>query len=373
VLAELTAACEALGVAVRGVDPALLSGVDCAEMVGLLARSEKRCAGLRVLAAARAAECGAHRGRGFSSPQRWLADVSGVTTGEAKSALDTANSLDGCPQTKEALLAGELSLTQATEIVKTEGVVPGSESQMLELAGRTGVGRLKEEARRQRLEAEDPAEQHQRQHAARYLRHWVDAHGMVHLAGAFIPDVGVGLCNRIDTETDRLLRQVRRDGDAEPREAVAADALAKLLTGGGTPKARGAELVLVCDVAAFQRGYAETGERCHVIGGGPVPVKVAQELATAAFIKAVLHDGVRIETVAHFGRYISAQLRTALGLGSPPLFVGAICADCDRRYGLQWDHVDPVANRGPTSYDNIRPGVGLATATRPAATARLAS
>jgi hypothetical protein len=51
VLTELTAACEVLGDAIGATDPSLLSGVDCAEMVELLARTEKRSAALRVLAA----------------------------------------------------------------------------------------------------------------------------------------------------------------------------------------------------------------------------------------------------------------------------------------------------------------------------------
>jgi hypothetical protein len=33
------------------------------------------------------------------------------------------------------------------------------------------------------------------------------------------------------------------------------------------------------------------------------------------------------------------------------------CAEpgCNRRYGLEWDHVDPVAHNGKTSYDNLQP------------------
>jgi len=33
------------------------------------------------------------------------------------------------------------------------------------------------------------------------------------------------------------------------------------------------------------------------------------------------------------------------------------CAEigCDRRYGLEWDHVDPRANGGPTSLANLKP------------------
>jgi Domain of unknown function (DUF222)/HNH endonuclease len=353
-LAVLTAACEALDGAIAGTDPALLSGVDCAQVVELLARTEKKSAALRVLAAARAADCGAHKTRGFSNPAQWLADTSGLTTGEAHTALNTAKALDDCPETKQALLAGQLSLTQASEITKTVAVVPGSESRLLDLAATSSVGALKDEARRQRLEAQDADERHRRQRQDRHFRHWIDEQGMIRLSGALSPEIGVPVINRIDTETDRLVRDARADDNPEPRERLAADALAKLILQGGQPKARSAELVLVCDIGAFQRGHAQPGEVCHVIGGGPVPVSVAVELATAAFIKAVLHNGVAIETVAHFGRYLSTELRTALGLGDPPLFNGAMCVDCGRRYGLEWDHVNPVNNRGPTSYDNLR-------------------
>ncbi|MDQ6617885.1 MAG: HNH endonuclease [Actinomycetota bacterium] len=365
-LAQLTAACQALGDTIAATDPDLLSGVDCAQLAELLARTEKRCAALRALAAARAAHCGAHKTRGYSNAATWLAQITGTTTGEARAALDTADRLDDCADTKEALRAGQVSLTQAAAITATATAVAGTETELLALAGRAGVAELKDEARRQRLQAQDPEQQHRQQHRDRSFRHWVDQHGMIRLSGALPPDIGVPVVSRVDTETDRLARQGRRhanrdtasDGDggggqAEPREALAADALAQLILGGGQPKARSAELVLVCDIAAFQRGHTEPGEICHIIGGGPVPVSVAVELATAAFIKAVLHNGVRIHAIAHYGRYIPAHLRTALNLGDPPLFTGAACVDCGRRYGLQWDHFDPLAHHGPTSYDNL--------------------
>ena len=93
-----------------------------------------------------------------------------------------------------------------------------------------------------------------------------------------------------------------------------------------------------------------------MIGGGPVPVSVAKDLATDAFLKAVIHDGKQIQTVAHFGRRIPAELRTALDLGSPPKLEGVSCAEegCGRRYGLEWDHVDPLAHGGVTSYENLQ-------------------
>ena len=47
--------------------------------------------------------------------------------------------------------------------------------------------------------------------------------------------------------------------------------------------------------------------------------------------------------------------RQALQLGAPPDFEGAHCVDegCGRRHGLEWDHLDPVANGGVTSFDNL--------------------
>jgi 5-methylcytosine-specific restriction endonuclease McrA len=82
-------------------------------------------------------------------------------------------------------------------------------------------------------------------------------------------------------------------------------------------------------------------------------VSVARRLAESAAIKAVVHDGVRIETVKHLGRYIPAELRTALALGGPPDFDGVVCTDCGTRHGIQYDHIDPVANRGPTTQRNL--------------------
>jgi hypothetical protein len=234
--------------------------------------------------------------------------------------------------------------------------VPGSEDELLSLAATAGLAELKDEGRRRRLHAKDPDELHRRQRQARGWHHWVDEHGLVHGTGTWTPETGVPLVNRIDAETDRLARKDRGDGDTSTREQLAADAVAKLiLNGDGKPAAPRAELVLVCDIAAFQRGHTQGDEICHIIGGGPVPVAVAVELATAAFIKAVLHDGTRIDTISHLRRYQPAELRTALNLGKPPLFQGAACVDCGRRYGIQWDHVDPVAHHGPTSYENIKP------------------
>ena len=169
------------------------------------------------------------------------------------------------------------------------------------------------------------------------------------------PDIGIPLVNRLDAEVDRLARAARRDGRAETRDALAADALAALASGAGRCRAGRADVVIVSDLGAFRRGHSHPGEVCHIVGGGPIPVGRARQLAADAFIKGVLYDGVRIHTVAHYGRHINAELRTALELGAPPGFDRAACvnAGCGRRYGLEWDHLDPLAHHGATSYNNL--------------------
>jgi hypothetical protein len=117
----------------------------------------------------------------------------------------------------------------------------------------------------------------------------------------------------------------------------------------------------VGDIRSFLAGSVQPGGTCHVMGGGPIPVAEAIALAENAFIKAVLHDGTEITHVVHYGRRrkLPAVLATALRLGSPPLFHGVACDDgCGCELGLQWDHIDPVANGGPTSMANLQ---GLCT------------
>lgn len=353
--------------------PEVYSGEDCAVLVEELATAEKVCTAARVRAAARAGSAGVHRERGFADVSDWLARASGSSAGSAKAALDTAAALERQPEVKTALEAGELSLAQAQELMRTEAACPGSAAGLLETAKHHSLKTLKEEARDRRVRAIDPEELHELQHAGRNFRLWRTRLGMIGFSGELPPEEGIPFSNRGEAETDRLWRKARQganrerngvlgDGSAgavaqERRAALAADAFVRLVETGGKGKARLADLVIVCDLQAYRRGHAHEGEPCHIVGGGPIPVPLARELGQDAFLKAVLHDGVKIDTIAHFGRKTPAVLRTALQLGAPPAFDGISCrhSNCDRQYHLQQDHLDPVANGGPTSYSNFQP------------------
>jgi hypothetical protein len=358
VISPLVSAAESLRAILAMFDPALVSADDCAVAVAELARTEKACAAARMLAAARAAACGAHRDAGYRDPLDWLARATGGTRAEARTALDTAAQIDGCAEAKEAVIAGDLSIAQASEIAKTEAEVPGSGAEMLDLARRGSLNTLRDEGRKRRLAVVDPDELHDKQRAAQHVKHWRDDLGMVCGSFALRPEVGVAFINRLDAETDRLWKAARRAGSTVPRELHAADALISLMLSGdadGPGRKVASEVVLVADIDAFLRGHNHDGERCHIIGGGPVPLSVARDLARDAFLKVAFARGVQIDTIAHIGRRRSAELQTALDLG--PDLDGVTCSEpaCGRRYGLQWDHLDPVANGGPTSRANLDP------------------
>ncbi|HTX63434.1 MAG TPA: HNH endonuclease signature motif containing protein, partial [Acidimicrobiales bacterium] len=151
----------------------------------------------------------------------------------------------------------------------------------------------------------------------------------------------------------RLMRDARHQGGAERFEAHAADALVALCTNGGPGSKARTDLVVVADLYAWRRGHAHQKEPCQLIGGGPIPVDLAKELAKDAFLKVVLHDGTDVQKVLHVGRRVTAALKTALDLGPAPMFTGRACVDCGRRYGLEYDHTDPIAHDGPTSMRNV--------------------
>ncbi len=340
------------------LEPGAFSSQDAIVLAEELAVTENACGVAKVRMASRAAECGEHRRHGFADASDWVAAAAGTTIREARRQLEVIDAVEHCPDTRDALVNGEVSLAQAGEIARTETEVPGCEHELLALARNGSLGAVRDLARKRRVEAIDREDLYARQRKAREFSHWRDDLGMVRGTFALTPEVGVALVNRVEAETDRFRRETKRTrGVCEPRAALAADAFAAILQGTATAKTGAPVVNVVIDWPALDRGHTHPGERSHVVGGGPIPAHVARNLLPNAFVKAVLTNGIEVQRVKHFGRHIPAELRTALELGPPPDFAGVTCdeAGCERRYGLEWDHQNPVANGGATSHENVKP------------------
>ena len=330
--------------ALASAEPKASSPARCAEIAEELARTEKACAAARARFAARAAESGEHRKRGFADGFDWIAAASGSSRREARDALATI--ADAGPELRDALVAGEVSLEQGAAIVSAPAA---DEAELVELARGSALGVVRDAARKRRLESMDVEQLHAQRQTAREVVHWKDKElGMI---------VGIPFVNRLDRETDRVWRDAKRTGRSVTREQSAADALVTLCRGGTKQGKDGADVVYVVDLDAQVRGYTLPGETCHIIGGGPVPLSVVKEQLRDAFIKVALHDGTKVETIVHYGRRRPALLQSVLDLGPPPDFDGVTCVveRCDRRYYHQWDHADPFTNGGPTSAENLQP------------------
>lgn len=338
-------------------DARLYEGVDALAIAEELAIAEKMCAAARARFAARAAACGAHKSAGHTDAADWLARAMGTSLAAARDALDVGSSLDECPQTAEALAAGRLSLAQAKETTATERDHPGSETELLGVAARGGLRSLQDAALAKRLESRSFDQIQAERRAARSVKTWRDNLGMVNLHAVLAPEVGLAIINRLEHETRRRWRDAGgAAGAVTTFEQHAADAFVAMINGEAGGGKGPTDLAIVCNLDAWRRGHTHPGEPCHLIGGGPIPVELARELADDAFLKAVIHDGVAIHTVKHFGRHIPAEVRTALDLGAPPQFAGRRCAEagCDRALNIDWDHHQPLAAGGATEYANLQ-------------------
>lgn len=370
-------AIESLEHALLSVDPISLSGPECAALADRLGRTGRALAAARFGLILRAADLGGYPGAGTFDAADWVAAMDGASRSEALSLLRTADHLDRLPATARALAGGEISVRQAREVARTATEVPAAEAALLDVARRSDVTFLRDEARRVRLASIDPRELRRRQVRARHHRKWINELGMPCGSYALLPGEGMPFHAALDAETDRRVRaekvarnpRERPAGDgaspvaeADPevrrRDQHAADAFVAAINGEAPVGRVRPQVVLVADVTTVAAGDDSVGNGCHMVGGGPIPVvDVLDALRSGeAFVKGVVHDGVDILNVRHYGRYIPAELRTALEVGRPPSFDGLACSEpgCGRRYGVQIDHRVPVAARGPTSYQNLQ-------------------
>ena len=115
------------------------------------------------------------------------------------------------------------------------------------------------------------------------------------------------------------------------------------------PAVAPATIMVRVDLDALRRGRALAGECSAIDGQGPVPVPVVWDLMDDAFVALVFCGSDDIRAIAHLGRTINAPLRTALAFRDRCCVVPG----CGVAYGLEIDHVVPLAEGGPTALSNL--------------------
>jgi hypothetical protein len=285
-----------------------------------------------------------------------LARVSGTSVAKARQTLETGKALQDSDVVRDALAGGSISFDQAAEIVKAEKAAPGAADELLRVASCESFQVLRERSRRVVLEAEQGRDLAQRQKEARGARHFTDELGMRNIHLKLPPVLGEAICNRAETEAQRLHRSAKSEGRAEPFERHLADAFAKMLSGSEVKgHCRRADVTVLVSYEVAKRNWTEVreGEVCKIPGLGPVSPQVAKEIAADAFLSGVFFAGKDLRQFKTFGRHARAEVRRALELGEPPGFDGIRCTECGARFRNQRDHLEPVAAEGPSSTGNL--------------------
>ena len=185
-------------------------------MMGEFATIKRLVDGLIAQAARRAHETDAHAATADRSGIALAARLAGVEAGQMKSAVETAQKLDGLAVTAAAVKAGKLSAREAELIASAAEVDPRAEAMLLAKAGE-GLVKLKDECQRVRARAEDATARRTRMHAARSLRMWTEADGMLHGRFALPTEIGAQIKANIDREVQAMFRARRKQRDVNFR------------------------------------------------------------------------------------------------------------------------------------------------------------
>ena len=352
-----------LGSLGRRFDVDGLTPATAVRLLGSLARLGKHATALEALVARRVDTCQAYAAAGYRSTEQLVAATSGTPHAHAAKVVETGRRVGAHAQTAAALREGRVSIDQAHAVTTAAAADPGSEGALLAFAERESLRRLEAKARDVRLAADDDRlGRYERQRAARGVSHGIDSEGMGWGRWRLPPDDHAAVVNRLERQADREYRKAPAKHRREPHDRYVADALVALCTrrAGDDPASRDtrADVVYHVDLAAAVRGEVGDGERCMVRGAGPVPLEqVRTAVALGAFVKAVVRDGTDIRAVKHYGRRRPAELVTALEARAVVRDGDVICDEegCDQALGLEWDHVQPVAAGGPTTYENLEP------------------
>jgi hypothetical protein len=110
-----------------------------------------------------------------------------------------------------------------------------------------------------------------------------------------------------------------------------------------------ARVLIRVDLDTLLRGVAAEGELCEIIGYGPIPVSVVEELAANgnAFVVGVLTRSQQIQGVFHYRRRPNAYQRSALDF----LYPSCAVRGCSAWAGLQSDHREDWVKSKFTVFD----------------------
>jgi hypothetical protein len=345
VVAELRAA-------VAHLDADRLEGSDALSLFESYVVAERLGCSAKLSLATRIESSNIWRESGHRNAASLIAETEGVGVGQAQSTLETGKTLADATETAEALRDGKLSEPQVKELAAAVAVDPGQEHELVDAAQGEPLRNLRDRCRKTKARAAsaDPARTLATIHADRHLRHWTDDQGALCLKGRLTPDRGAQFLSVLDAATKDRFEEARKNGDREPMDAYAADALIDLLCGDSSKRGRPKTIVNVrVDQEALFNRVARGDELSEIDGIGEVPVPVIESLLSDSYLKVLFYQGADVNAICHPGRYINSPIRTALENDQPCCVVPG----CGSTKFLEIDHIQTVEAKGPVKLSNL--------------------
>ncbi|MBX3313875.1 MAG: DUF222 domain-containing protein [Actinobacteria bacterium] len=268
---------------------------------------------------------------GALSCAAWLADRCDIEICTARSQVRVARAMLLFPILDQAMANGDVSYAKARVLVPH--LTSANADALLDLAERNPAGRLGAAIAAWSQRHEDAATIRARQHEARSLSWRTEPDGTVLLTARLTPEVAGAVCAVIDTAVTRT--------GAPAGASLAhqrADALAAVVTDGGGQ----VEAEVVVHV---------TTDGNHLPDGTPLSDHAVAQLLPDAFVSLLIHDTERqpIDASPRRRHPTRRQRRVLDARADQCQHPG-----CTARAFLQYDHVQPYTEGGPTTIDNLQ-------------------
>jgi hypothetical protein len=324
-------------------DPAGLDGETAGAAVQEWSAIAHAADAAMALAAARLSGCDLPVSAGVRDAADYVAKATGTTTPHANDLIARGCGLTAQDLTRAAATSGLLSPQQASVIADAVAANPAAEAELLSAAARSSLGELRQKCAEKKAEVQDVRQIERQIHQRRGVRRWRDANGAEHLHAIGTKREMAVFDQATKQLVDQCFEQAHRNGQREPLEAYAFDALvglARRFLDGDTTGAKQDPIrnltILRIDLPALVRGTVQNGETCEIAGLGPISVACAREMLGESVLKLVVTQGVEVRNVTHLGRGPNTAQKIAL------LWEQPLCQreGCGRRARLESDHDD---------------------------------
>ncbi len=258
-----------LSAVVAELDPDCVTGRDATDLYGSFAGLERLAVAGKTLLAPRIESSLVWRETGHRNAAVLLADLEGVSTGQAGATLSLGRRLEALPGTQEEVRKGTLSTPKVAELVDAGVVDPAQEAELVAGAADAPLQAVKDRCRQSRATAAsaDPLAAVRRIHASRRFTSWTDAEGAFCFQGRDTADRGALILSRLGSAATCLRKAAKAAGDrGEPERAYMADALCALLTEG-----TGTTLTEGTSTASTGGRACPPGRSVATRGGAPRP------------------------------------------------------------------------------------------------------